>query len=135
DVRMASAIKDITAQKQLEADRQRSEQLTQHIVEHSPIGIVQADTSGRLIHGNNAWLNMLGYTMQDVRDGRLNWKEMAIPEHRHLDERAIELVRTQGSHPPFEKTLIRKDGSRVPTLAATAYLGGPGETGVGFLVD
>jgi PAS domain S-box-containing protein len=78
---------------------------------------------------------MLGYTMDDVRQGRVNWKEMTVPEHRHLDERAIELVRTQGSHPPFEKTLVRKDGSRIPVLAATAYLGGPGETGVGFLVD
>ena len=134
-VRLVAASQDITEQKRLEAERQRSEQLTQHIVEHSPIGIMLVDTAGRFMHVNDAWLNMLGYTMADVRGGAVNWKDMTVPEHRHLDERAIEQVRSTGAHPPFEKTLIRKDGSRVPVLAATAYLGGPGETGVAFLVD
>jgi PAS domain S-box-containing protein len=134
-VRLIGAVQDVTAQKRLEDERARSEALTQHIVEHSPIGILVADTAGRFMHVNNAWLNMLGYTIDDVQGGTVTWKEMTIPEHRHLDERAIQEVRSKGSHAPFEKTLIRKDGSRIPCLAATAYLGGPGEVGVGFLVD
>jgi PAS domain S-box-containing protein len=40
-----------------------------------------------------------------------------------------------GRHAPFEKEYIRKDGRRVPVLIGTAYLGGPNNLGVGFLID
>ena len=74
---------------------------------------------------------------------------MTVPEHRHLDERAIELVRTQGSHPPFEKTLpearhrgcwaamVRSRLAAVPDLPAVALFGDDSRPGAerlfGFL--
>jgi PAS domain S-box-containing protein len=44
-------------------------------------------------------------------------------------------MKRTGSHTPIEKEYIRKDGTRVPVLVGTAYLGGPQNTGVGFALD
>ena len=57
-----------------------------------------------------------------MQAGRLHWPDLTPPEYLGLDELAHEEGLRFGACTPFEKELIRKDGTRVPVLVATAVL-------------
>jgi formate hydrogenlyase transcriptional activator len=81
--------------------------------------------SGEFDHipeANDAFLSLVGYSREDLHEGRLNWPDLTPPEYSPLDELAHEEGLRFGACTPFEKELIRKDGTRVPVLIATAVL-------------
>jgi len=84
-------------------------------------GIVSGEFD-RIPEANDAFLEMVGYTRQDLQAGRLNWPDLTPPEYSPLDELAHEEGLRFGACTPFEKELIGKDGTRVPVLIATAVL-------------
>jgi formate hydrogenlyase transcriptional activator len=71
---------------------------------------------------NDAFLELVGYSREDLLAGRLHWPDLTPPEYAPLDELAHEEGLRFGVCTPFEKELIRKDGTRVPVLVATAVL-------------
>jgi formate hydrogenlyase transcriptional activator len=71
---------------------------------------------------NDAFLELVGYSREDLEEGRLHWPDLTPPEYFALDELAHEEELRFGACTPFEKELIRKDGSRIPVLVATAVL-------------
>ena len=84
-------------------------------------GIVSGEFD-RIPEANDAFLEMVGYTREDLLEGRLNWPDLTPPEYSPLDELAHEEGLRFGACTPFEKELISKDGTRVPVLIATAVL-------------
>jgi formate hydrogenlyase transcriptional activator len=84
-------------------------------------GIVSGEFDG-IVEANDAFLDLLGYTREDLQAGRLHWPELTPPEYAPLDELAHEEGLRFGACTPFEKELIRKDGTRAPVLIATAVL-------------
>ena len=71
---------------------------------------------------NDAFLELVGYSREDLEEGRLHWPDLTPPEYFALDELAHEEELRFGACTPFEKELIQKDGTRVPVLVATAVL-------------
>jgi formate hydrogenlyase transcriptional activator len=71
---------------------------------------------------NDALLDLIGYSRQDLAAGRMHWPDLTPPEYAPLDELAHEEGLRFGACTPYEKEVIRKDGSRVPVLVATAVL-------------
>jgi formate hydrogenlyase transcriptional activator len=84
-------------------------------------GIVSGEFD-RIPEANDAFLELVGYTREDLEAGRLHWPDLTPPEYLGLDELAHEEGLRFGACTPFEKELIRKDGTRVPVLVATAVL-------------
>jgi len=84
-------------------------------------GIVSGEFD-RIPEANDAFLALVGYTREDLQAGLLHWPELTPPEYLPLDELAHEEGLRFGACTPFEKELIRKDGTRVPVLVATAVL-------------
>jgi len=84
-------------------------------------GIVSGEFD-RIPEANDAFLELVGYSRQDLEAGRLHWPDLTPPEYLGLDELAHEEGLRFGACTPFEKELIRKDGTRVPVLIATAVL-------------
>jgi len=84
-------------------------------------GIVSGEFD-RIPEANDAFLELVGYSREDLQAGRLHWPELTPPEYLALDELAHEEGLRFGACTPFEKELIRKDGTRVPVLVATAVL-------------
>jgi PAS domain S-box-containing protein len=82
-------------------------------------GIVSGEFD-RVPEANDAFLELVGYTREDLVSGRLHWPDLTPPEYFALDELAHEEGLRFGACAPFEKELIRKDGSRVQVLVATA---------------
>jgi formate hydrogenlyase transcriptional activator len=71
---------------------------------------------------NDIFLTLVGYTREDLDAGRLIWPNLTPPEFAALDELAHEECLQFGACTPFEKQMIRKDGTRIPVLVATAVL-------------
>ncbi len=76
----------------------------------------------RIPEANDAFLELVGYTRDDLTAGRLVWPDLTPKEYAPLDELAHEEGLRFGACTPFEKELIRKDGTRVPVLVTTAVL-------------
>lgn len=85
------------------------------------VGIVSGEFD-RIPEANDAFLEIVGYSREDLQDGLLKWLALTPPEYLALDEVAHEEGLRFGACTPFEKELIRKDGTRVPVLVATAVL-------------
>ncbi|AFY67551.1 multi-sensor hybrid histidine kinase [Geitlerinema sp. PCC 7407] len=112
---------------------EQSESRLRCLVEANIIGIITKEMNGRILEANDAFLRIAGYSREDVQAGRVNWLTITPPEYRDLDQQAIAALNTIGSHPPYEKEYIRKDGQRVPVLVGTARI--DQGVGVSFLID
>jgi len=87
------------------------------------IGIVSSRTDGSMMAVNDAFLEMVGYSREELlRHG--SWRDLTPPEFEHADNRAIEELEQNGVCTPFEKEYVRKDGTRVRVLIGIALLEG-----------
>jgi formate hydrogenlyase transcriptional activator len=87
----------------------------------SVAGIVSGEYD-RIPEANDAFLELVGYSREDLLAGRLHWPELTPPEYLGLDEFAHEEALRFGACTPFEREMIRKDGTQIPVLIATAVL-------------
>lgn len=84
-------------------------------------GIVSGEFD-RIPEANDAFLSMVGYSREELHAGEMCWPELTPPEYAVLDDLAHEEGLRFGACTPYEKELLRKDGTRVPVLVATAVL-------------
>ena len=63
----------------------RSEERFQRLFESNTIGIVIADLMGRTLEANDAYLGMLGYTREELLEGKIQWDKRTPMEHRGAD--------------------------------------------------
>jgi PAS domain S-box-containing protein len=76
----------------------------------------------RIVEVNDAFLNLVGYSREDILSGQPHWRALTTPEGLALDQLAHEEGLQSGACTPYEKELIARDGSRVRVLAVTAVL-------------
>ncbi|EGK86501.1 PAS domain S-box protein [Microcoleus vaginatus PCC 9802] len=126
---------DVSERKRVEQALRENESQLRSLFDANLIGIIIGDFQGNILEVNEAWLATLGYTREEVLSGEVNFLQITPPEFRHLDEQAMVQMKQVGRHAPFEKEYIRKDGTRVPVLVGTAYLGAPDDLGLGFVID
>ncbi len=116
-------LRDIQDQKLAEEELRANEAKFRRIFAVGAIGAQLWDESGHLQEVNDAYLDLIGYTREEFEAGKINWVRLTSPEYRYLDERSLEQMRAGVIPTPFEKELIRKDGTRVPVLIAVNRLG------------
>ncbi|MEH2033002.1 MAG: PAS domain S-box protein [Nostoc sp.] len=115
---------------------QNSEMRFSRLAESNIIGVIVSDmNNGSIVEANDAFLNMVGYTREDLSTNQMNWRQITPPEYLLLSERSVEELKTTGVCKPFEKEYIRKDGDRIPVLIGSVMLGDTQETVIGFVVD
>jgi PAS domain S-box-containing protein len=116
-------------------DLREREARIRRLVDSNIIGIIIWDFQGRIIEANQAFLDLLGYSREDLISGRLRWTELTPAEWRRTDERARVELKTVGTVDPREKEYFRKDGSRVPVLVGATMFGDKPDEGVAFVLD
>jgi len=127
--------KDITERKIAEQSLRESESRFRQIFDSNMIGISFWDQEGNITRANDSYLNMIGYSAQDVQTGKVRWPDLTPTEYQGLDELATREIQTTGSCIPYEKEYIHKDGSRIPVLIGGASLPGENHFGITFAVD
>jgi PAS domain S-box-containing protein len=98
-----------------------SEARHRRLFESDIIGIIYTQDDW-VVDANDMFLQMVGYTREDLESGRINWRSMTPPEFLIRDDNAIRELLEKGSAAPFEKEYIRKYGSRVSILIGVALL-------------
>jgi PAS domain S-box-containing protein len=116
-------------------DLQEREARIRRLVDANIIGIMIWAVEGRIIEANEAFLDMLAYSREDLISGRLRWAELTPAEWAPADQDALAQMRATGSCKPFEKEYLRRDGSRVPILIAGALFEWKRDEGVAFVID
>jgi PAS domain S-box-containing protein len=116
-------------------DLQERETRIRRLVDSNIIGIFIGDSRGGIIEANEAFLDMLGYSHEDLISGRIRWTKLTPAEWSSADHDALAQMSTTGTCRPFEKEFFRKDGSRVPVLVGGAFFERKQDEGVVFVID
>ncbi|WP_375511595.1 PAS domain S-box protein [uncultured Nostoc sp.] len=126
---------DITQLKQTEQALQESEAKFRSVVESNMIGIGFWSRDGKITEANDALLNMVGYTREELLAGTLRWQELTPTEYVSLDKEALTQFQDSSFCTPYEKEYIRKDGSRFPILIGGSHFEGTVDRGAFFVLD
>ncbi|HYE33894.1 PAS domain S-box protein [Methylocaldum sp.] len=120
--------------RQTEEALRESEMRARRLVEANVIGVLEG-VEDQIRNANQIFLDMMGYSREDLAAGKLRWPEMTPPEYRLLDEAARDQLLNHGAVTPFEKEFIRKDGARVPILLCATVLERSPFTWIAFVVN
>ncbi len=118
----ARVVRDFSDRHERDEKLRRSRARLRPVPAESTIAGIVSGEFDRIPEANDTFLELVGYTREDLQAGRLRWPDLTPPEYAALDELAHEEGLRFGACTPFEKELIRKDGTRVPVLVATAVL-------------
>jgi len=126
---------DQTAERSAERALRRAETRFRRLTEAGVIGIVVSDAEGNITEANDRFLAMVGYSREDFAAGLVSGRTLNTPERDRTDAGARrELLETGVAH-PWEKELLRKDGSRVPVLTGVVALDDERRDCVAFVLD
>jgi PAS domain S-box-containing protein len=141
--RLGDAVKQAMEKHRLQAEKnaaeealRTSEQRLRRFYESGMLGVIYWKMNGQIIDANDKFLEMTGYTRDDLERGKIDWIHMTPPEFQHLDKNSVKELKATGVNMiPFEKEYIRKDGTRIPVLLAGAMLDEERFNGVAFVLD
>jgi PAS domain S-box-containing protein len=115
-------------------ERRADDPLSGPLVDSEVIAAIIADEQG--VHqANDAFLELIGYSRDDLGTDRLRWRNVTPPEFLDRFDRALEELRETGRAMPFEKEFLRSDGIRVPVLVGFALLQTDPFRAMGFVLD
>lgn len=128
-------IREITGEVQARSALEQSERRLRAFFESDMMGAIYWTTSGRITGANDKFLQMVGYSREELVSGEISWEQMTPPEYRASDEKALRELEIRGSDTPYEKEFIRKDGTRLPVLLGASMLDDKHYEGVAFVLD
>jgi two-component system CheB/CheR fusion protein len=114
---------DIDTRKRAEEDVRAGAERLRRMMNVDVVGILTFDESGMLIESNDAFLEMSGYSRQEVLGRQLTWRMMTPPEFIEVSEQQMNMLAKTGRIGPYEKPFIRKDGSQCWMIFVGASLG------------
>jgi PAS domain S-box-containing protein len=117
----ARVVRDFSARHRMDEARLNKLAGSRPFPAESTIAGIVSGEFDRIIEANDAFLNMLGYSREELLGG-LQWADIVSPESLPLHEHAHEEGLLHGACTPFEMEYIRKDETRVRVLVASALL-------------
>jgi len=110
---------DLARRDVAQAALREKESRIRRLVDSNLVGVLFSDRDG-LLEANDAFLSLIGFDRAAWKPREHRLFEFTAPEYRGLDATCDEEVRAFGSCRPYQKELIRRDGTRVPVLFGAA---------------
>ena len=112
-------LEEISAREKISKELTKSETKYRALFDTSPQGIVISTLDGKILEANNAFMNMLKYSMRELQD--MTWKDFTPEKWHNIEDK--ELVRLIQERAPitYEKEYIRKDGQTF-AISLTSWL-------------
>lgn len=132
-----SFVVDLTARKAAEEALRESEARFHSLVESNLIGITVSDLAGAISEANDAFLQLVGYSREDLAAGRLYYTALTPPDYQEQHWQIRKELLTTGKVQLFEKEYLTKEGKRVPVLVGRTLFRreGTAPQAITFVVD
>ncbi len=125
---------DIHDRKEAEDALQTSQRRVQSLTESPVIGVISGDAE-RICEANDAFLQMTGYTREDVHAGNVRWRDITPPEWAEVDAEHFAELLDRGVVTPYEKEYVRKNGTRLPIIVGGAAVSAEPLEWICFVLD
>ncbi len=133
---IVALVVDVTAQKNAEKSNLTSETKFRKVCESKLFGMLFWDKTGAITNTNDSFLEMIGYSREELSSGALDWKKLTPLEYAEMDANAVQETIVHGHCEPYEKEFVRKDGSRVPVIISGATIQDDAEAGgIALILD
>jgi PAS domain S-box-containing protein len=115
---VAELIQDVTAQKEAEAELNRTREYLQYILDNAPVMVVTSDLEGRIVSCNAGAEATLGYACEDLHG------QPVETLYRDREDREMLVRRVEQEDPihDYEAVLVRADGSEVAVSITLSLL-------------
>jgi PAS domain S-box-containing protein len=124
---LQATVRDITQQKQLEEEREKTAAEIRDLYERAPCGYHSLDRDGVFIRINDTELSWLGCS-RDQLVGKRRFRDFMTPRSLEVYKRAFPVLVEQGAINGVEYELVRADGTTFPVVVnATALKDGSGK--------
>ncbi len=116
-------------------ESRRAEERLHRLYDSGLMGIYHWKADGSIVDCNQTFLDILGYSYEDLRAGTMNLSLMTPPEYVSQDKDMLGELQEAGVTKAVEKELFRKDGSRVYVEQGAARSECPSLEGISFILD
>lgn len=99
-----------------------SDERSRQLLRANPFGMTISRPDGQIEYANESILKMLGYTVEDVDNGALNFWNLTPPEFIPISRSSVQQVLETGSCPAYEKEYIHRDGHRIPVILGSTLI-------------
>ena len=128
-------LRDVTDSVRAETALRESELRNWRIAESNMMGLFEWDDDVTVTEANDAFLQIVGYTVDDLRAGRIRWTNILPPETTDLVARLRDELLTTGRIRPTRMEYLSRSGERIPVLAGGARISWKPVRGIGFVLD
>ena len=125
---------DQTEEWRTEAALRQSTAVLGRLREANVLGVVVVGEH-QVYEANDAYLDIIGYSRDDLEAGRVAWRAITPPEWADADDKVLLQLRRTGACQPFEKEYLHRDGHRVPVLVGAAVIDHNPLRWTSFVVD
>lgn len=134
--KFALVFQDITERKLTDAKIRESEALLQKAFSTDAVGVIFFNLTGGISQANEAFVRMTGFEREELL-GVAHWDNLTAPGFSEIAARSAENLAATGETAPYEKQMIRKDGSLWWGLFAPTRINGSGSESecVEFVID
>ena len=132
--RAYAIFRDLTKQRRAEVTLREGTELMGRLREANVLGVVLSGEQ-QVYEANDAFLDIIGYTREDVDAGRISYQSVTPPEWAASDADALQQLRRTGAFRPYEKEYVHRRGHRVPVLVGAAVVSRDPLRWVTYVVD
>ncbi len=126
---------DIHEQKSAAEKIKESEARFRFLFESNVFGIAFWNVNGEIYDANDAFLDALQYTREDMKQGKINWQSFTLEKDAALHRGKVAEAMQGKTIAPYEAECIDKFGNPVYVLVGYAKLATSTENGIAFIHD